>query len=835
MKKSCRLIALLLGLLLLSACAGPEPAAPPAAEEPPGEAEVPVEDDAIVFPMEGESFIEHYNSDGLYIGGLVWEGRLYEPYDPPLMLSVGLGADHLEKYIGTVLSPGQDDEEDGLVPLWGLSSGHYYTVEGYDPGFLLGQRNEFGETRWHLSNNGLTLRTGADLFEEKLHWSDTASVYYTPSWLDRDSGEINRVRFWELNGDLLPRLKDLLNELNGCPFLTEEELAAVWGEENGDMAMREHLRACACLKLPDGFITEIYLAEGGYLCLESYAFRGLWLRGGEAGESLIDLLCRDNGAEITLPAADDPTEADCRADPRYGALIPTELPEDLELGRITLHYALDRETGEITGVKNMSLAWWDGGSRFCSVGLYPLPGLSLRSGYGGPLYRPEELTEELIEICTPRENLAGVPIEHPHTSLGLQIGDTALIWSATDLIPAESLAALRSALAVTLPTMTLAEYYALPGDLKAAAVEWEGRLYLEGGPLYPDAGFSPPEAVEKLLGYKAWENGEQMGETPEGFRADFYGWYYTLKGLDPERFLGRLDPSGAFRLFVCRSGLTVSSGADVLKGLLHTGERFTGFAFQSTAAVREGDNTLSLLPDVKAAQRFLSVLDAARPISWEALKDSLGPRKSMSQALYTLLFRRADGCSLLLELCEGGYCHVPGFEIYLQPEAAAYERFLALLEEELGRETTEPEAALPTLEDLRRDPTFGPLVPACFPPDLDEITVRTSVLVEPETARVSGWESVYLELYFSGGGRLLQLDLLPWELVSAEVKARRPRLSLEELSVEAIEKVSNSHMQEGGEVWTTQVLLRFDGLAMQFSSLGLTPQEVYEVLASIGR
>ena len=145
------------------------------------------------------------------------------------------------------------DESEYYVEFAGTMSGAIYSVIGYDPGFRICCLNDDGSAMLLERLNGITLDTGADLFETRLHlperlesltylthedWNNGTKYYYTP----------------ELSEETV---SDFLAELCAGQFVY------TWETDRGiyDRAVQGHI-FCA---LSDGTTVELRLIEGGYV------------------------------------------------------------------------------------------------------------------------------------------------------------------------------------------------------------------------------------------------------------------------------------------------------------------------------------------------------------------------------------------------------------------------------------------------------------------------------------------------------------------------------------------------------------------------------------------
>lgn len=96
----------------------------------------------------------------------IYQGRCYVQYE---FLEDN---DMVGEYLGT--SVGLIDEwtpEEGYVELAGSISTDFYAVKGYDPSFMLCSK-ELDGVSTYICNNGITLKYGSELYEDRLHLSD---------------------------------------------------------------------------------------------------------------------------------------------------------------------------------------------------------------------------------------------------------------------------------------------------------------------------------------------------------------------------------------------------------------------------------------------------------------------------------------------------------------------------------------------------------------------------------------------------------------------------------------------------------------------------------------
>lgn len=205
----------------------------PGAEEPPAVATAPVAMDMVAF--------------------VIYGGRMYE-------CSQVLEGDAAEELMGEYLftSPGYIDEwssPEEYTDGTGSVAGDVYTVKGYDSAFRLCIPIDGGALlELYDTLDGITLRTGEDLYGERLHLRE--------NWRE---AEYQTHDDWNSNEDTFR-----------TPELTEEEIAAFidalyagefeyWGpdSETGDIYMLGLEQKHLYFRLADGSSVELRLFENG--------------------------------------------------------------------------------------------------------------------------------------------------------------------------------------------------------------------------------------------------------------------------------------------------------------------------------------------------------------------------------------------------------------------------------------------------------------------------------------------------------------------------------------------------------------------------------------------
>ena len=123
---------------------------------------ITVSEDGVTIPPLNVTLSSNAEMD--MIGFFIYQGRCYVQYEW-IYEDVDLIGEHLGTAIGSI------DEwtpKDGYVELAGSVRGDFYSVKGFDPAFMLCMREADGAIATYVCNNGITLKTGRDLYEDCL-------------------------------------------------------------------------------------------------------------------------------------------------------------------------------------------------------------------------------------------------------------------------------------------------------------------------------------------------------------------------------------------------------------------------------------------------------------------------------------------------------------------------------------------------------------------------------------------------------------------------------------------------------------------------------------------
>ena len=171
------------------------------------------------------------------------------------------GTDVVGEYLGTAV--GLIDEwtsKDGYVELGGSIGGDFYTVNGYDSSFMLCMPEE-NDVLLFVNNNDMTLKTGDDLYGQRLHLADR---YVSVSAESRLSGDYNETRVFEIGDEDSETLKNFVDALYAAPFMPREEIPL----EKGDESIYDREIYHVFFVTTEGIPIHLRLYEGGYVIFQ---------------------------------------------------------------------------------------------------------------------------------------------------------------------------------------------------------------------------------------------------------------------------------------------------------------------------------------------------------------------------------------------------------------------------------------------------------------------------------------------------------------------------------------------------------------------------------------
>ncbi len=185
------------------------------------------------------------------IAFFIWQGRTYANHSD--LCPASLAGEKMGTATGLI---NEWTEKDGYVDLAGSVEGDFYTVEGYDPAFVLCM--PFADEQYMLMTCGsdITLRTGADLYDARLRLPDRVESAQMET---RESWNYNKNELWDVPVD--ESMDAFVRALCESEVRLTDELLFPDGEYFSiyDNLERYHLY----LTLEDGMSVHLRLLDGG--------------------------------------------------------------------------------------------------------------------------------------------------------------------------------------------------------------------------------------------------------------------------------------------------------------------------------------------------------------------------------------------------------------------------------------------------------------------------------------------------------------------------------------------------------------------------------------------
>lgn len=200
-------------------------------------------------PTEGEAMS--------MIAFFIYQGHWYDYYE-----LVDMDESLVGEYLGTVT--GTIDEwtdRDDYVELSGSVQGDFYSVNGYDPAFMLCmKRGE--EIELYICNNGITLRDSSDLYEDRLH---LAEKYRSVTYESQDSWYNSKGKLRPLDTAVNQALTDFINALNVAELIPRQEVPYDRDKDAEAVSVFDSCLYHLYFTMEDGVTVHLRLIEGGYV------------------------------------------------------------------------------------------------------------------------------------------------------------------------------------------------------------------------------------------------------------------------------------------------------------------------------------------------------------------------------------------------------------------------------------------------------------------------------------------------------------------------------------------------------------------------------------------
>ena len=221
--------------------------------------EYSVSEEGITIPAMEVSLSKEAAAMADMIGFFIYEGRCYVYYENCTEVEGIVG-----EYLGTVT--GMIDEwtpEEGYVDFAGSIRGDFYSVKGYDPEFMLCTKEANGIVTMYICNNGITLKYGKELYEDRLHLSESiTSVQYE----SRDSWFYSKEEVYVLDKEEA-YIREFIEKMDAGEFLLCQDVEVQEGLQHMVDSEVYHLY----FYKKDGTKIHLRVHENGYV-----RFQGFW-------------------------------------------------------------------------------------------------------------------------------------------------------------------------------------------------------------------------------------------------------------------------------------------------------------------------------------------------------------------------------------------------------------------------------------------------------------------------------------------------------------------------------------------------------------------------------
>lgn len=284
------------------------------------------------------SFDDNVGSEWVYqmMPFFCYQGRYYVPYDTLNNTQV------VGERLGTArgnLSVGWGLFEECLADFEGTVKGDVYTVKGYDPEFMLCFKDsDGGKFHVYICNNGITMKNGSELFEDRLHLAGNyCEVQYQTGlsvWAMRDE----RYRLNDKNDSVI---KSFIDTLNASEFMLSESIPM----EDDQLGYDEKTLYILRFRMENGLEFRIRLVDGGYVCFNGMYLADVCIRMPEKQFNELLNCINDPTAWTKLEQTEHVTTLeDCANVDTLGLYIPSYVPDGLVFASANIWYEPELDT-----------------------------------------------------------------------------------------------------------------------------------------------------------------------------------------------------------------------------------------------------------------------------------------------------------------------------------------------------------------------------------------------------------------------------------------------------------------------------------------------------------
>ena len=188
------------------------------------------------------------------IGFFIYHGSCYVHYE-----WLENAENIVGEYLGTAI--GLIDEwtpKDGYVELAGSVKGDFYSVNGYDPSFMLCIVHESGDISTYVCNTGITIKYGSELYEDRIHLTGN---YHKIQFETRSSWYESKGEVHSLEDGMV--VSSFIDALNAAEFIPWGSVPTIEGHTTSSIYDTEIYHVY--FSMDNGTMVHLRLYENGYV------------------------------------------------------------------------------------------------------------------------------------------------------------------------------------------------------------------------------------------------------------------------------------------------------------------------------------------------------------------------------------------------------------------------------------------------------------------------------------------------------------------------------------------------------------------------------------------
>ena len=343
----------------------------------------------------------------------------YEDVEACLAYSVALVGD--EEYYSYYDIFTENDLTGEKVEAESKFEGYYleplYTVNGYDPDFLLCSKLNTGSNYLYFRSTNLDFKNGGELFEGKLHLKERLETVVYESQRSKFTSSMNYY------------------ELTSTENLFSEFLDEIYDGEfvSGSVSRSEGLVYHLYLMQNDGMMIYLYINNEGQVCFEGLKNKYIQLSDDMYKRLKTYFNDHTDAVESEINPYENYKAEDCFSDPALGSYMPDCIPDRYELRNCCVVSYIDEETGDAVGTRELEMTY----DLIKSLRFIYIEATWVKeygsNGYGGPIVDIDELSKDIIAEHLRTEDKNGESLDYSDFALAVQYGDVYVYLSGDGL------------------------------------------------------------------------------------------------------------------------------------------------------------------------------------------------------------------------------------------------------------------------------------------------------------------------------------------------------------------------------------------------------------------